>query len=775
MTLVPGTRAVHLRDKPPTRIRQKAAWFAQAGFRGDLEGLRAVAVIAVIAEHLTLVPRAGFVGVDVFFVLSGFLITSLLLREHARTGKISFGAFYRKRIRRILPVATLVLVVTVVVSYLVFRAARAAGIFQDALWAALFTGNWQQALNGNDYMAAGASKSPLEHYWSLGVEEQFYLLWPVILVALFWLAAKSGIFGRSRLRVLCFGLGLLVFVSFAYSVLETSTNPSVAYFDTLGRAWELGAGGLLAALFALFPRLEFIGLRLRFVLTWLGLGAIVASMFWLSPESAFPGPWALMPVVGTLAVIAGGAGTPGLHFTRGMAVLTNPVSRYIGRISFSLYLWHFPVIVFLQALMPHQNGWFYVLAVALTLALSALSFHFVENPVRRSQWLETSIEPAGRRFLRTSLPGRSRAIGLGAFAAVVLLIAGGMVFNSNRASAPVESLAPTKAASPAVIGVPDGVTPAPTNSALPRVKGPAVMSVLNNPNASIAQNTAITSALASSTWPALTPDLDQFNENGADVKAPQWVRDGCLGAQPMAKSTNLEVNAQDCVYGDPHGTHTLILYGDSVAMSYLPGILEATKDQGWKVRVLTVAGCPVAAVDQSAMGGAPFPECNTFRQWAVKQITETKPDLVVVSEYRNDLVLSSKATGAPADAERAAGLKATFSQLAEATAPVLYLAAPPDGKILAECATTVSKPQDCVAQPTPLYLRNLVIERTAVDEFAGNRATFVDTQSWFCAGNQCPSFIGNTPMHADQFHLTAAGSQEISPLLADAINVALSK
>lgn len=765
MSQVSGPRAVHLRDKRPAETQDKPSSTARKGFRGDLEGLRALAVVAVIAEHLTGFPRGGFVGVDVFFVLSGFLITGIMLREYAATGGVSFSDFYRRRIRRILPVATLVLVVTVAASYGVFRAARANAIFHDALWAALFAGNWQQAISGNDYMAAGSSKSPLEHFWSLGVEEQFYLLWPVVLTLLLWLSAKAQVRGQARVRLVAAGLTLLVIASFAYSVWQSATNPAVAYFDTFGRAWELGAGALLAAFMVLLPRLERLTLGLRFILAVVGLGAIVLSMIVFGPNTTFPGPWALLPVLGTLAVIMAGAGKPGLHYLRGIGILTNPATRYLGRISFSLYLWHFPVIIIFQALMPHGGAPFYVLTIALTLGLSWLSYRYVEDPVRRSRWLESSYDGAGRRFAQPN-KGPSRAVGLGVFAAVVLLVATGMIVSSTRAvEPPVASNGFSKIALP---------TPASRQTPSPTTPGSA-LSVLASPGAQSAQTEMIRSALATKKWPALNPGLDQFSDDGAAVKAPQWIKDGCLGGQPTAKSSNLEENTSDCVFGDPHGTHTLIVYGDSVAISYVPGILEAVKGQGWKVRVLTVAGCPVAEVDQTSIGGAPFPECNTFRDWAIGQINQSGADLVVVSEFRNDLVLTSKHTGAPADAERAAGYQKTLTKLARIDVPMLFLPAPPEGKILASCATTLSTPADCQAETTPLYQRNLGIQKVSVAGYAGPRALLVDTTAWFCEANICPAFIGTTPMHADEFHLTAAGSQELAPLLADSINRALAK
>lgn len=250
--------------KLPALGKSKAA----VGKRPDIQGLRAVAVIAVIFDHLLHWPSGGFVGVDVFFVISGFLITGLLLREHDRTGRISFASFYKRRIRRIMPAAITVLVVTVAATFLVFNAGRAQQSAIDALWSLLFSANWRFAAAGTDYFQASGPVSPFQHFWSLAVEEQFYFVWPALMALIFWAASQSSISSTKVRQTVGLTMLGIVAASFAWAMSESISNPTIAYFSTFSRAWELGVGALLAVIAPLLTRLPS---ALRPVLGWAGL------------------------------------------------------------------------------------------------------------------------------------------------------------------------------------------------------------------------------------------------------------------------------------------------------------------------------------------------------------------------------------------------------------------------------------------------------------------------------------------------------------------------
>ncbi|WP_141014897.1 acyltransferase family protein [Nocardioides sambongensis] len=242
--------------------------------RLDIQGLRAIAVLTVVADHAGVGPLSGgFVGVDVFFVLSGFLITSLLVREADRSGRISLLGFYARRARRILPAATLVLVATLAFAAATLSYLRVERIATDVGWSAVFLANVHFSRLGTDYFAEGLPPSPVQHYWSLAVEEQFYLVWPPLLMLVLWLtgrraAERAGAGERRRIEgPVAIVVAVLGVASFAWSVHLLGDNQTAAYFSSLGRAWELAVGALLAVLAA---RLERMPTALRWVLSGAG-------------------------------------------------------------------------------------------------------------------------------------------------------------------------------------------------------------------------------------------------------------------------------------------------------------------------------------------------------------------------------------------------------------------------------------------------------------------------------------------------------------------------
>jgi peptidoglycan/LPS O-acetylase OafA/YrhL len=351
--------------------------------RLDLQGMRAFAVLAVFADHLFNWPSGGFVGVDVFFVLSGFFITSMLIRERTQTGAISYRDFYVRRVRRIIPSAVLVLAVTVAASHVLLTATRAKDATIDGLWAAVFLSNWRFE-RATDYFAEGQPPSPLLHYWSLSIEEQFYFAWPFLLVGLFAVtrrySTRTEKYPAKRQLWLGMCMASICVASFAWACVLFPWNPTGAYFSTFTRIWELGVGSLLsicAPLLARIPR------TVRPALSYIGLTGAVASLFVINPDSAFPGPWAALPVLSTALVVAAFSGSE----VRSVPHLTNRAAVYIGEVSYTLYLWHWPVIVLLAAVLP-PGAAFSAVAVSVAMALTAATYHLYENPIRRSAWLD---------------------------------------------------------------------------------------------------------------------------------------------------------------------------------------------------------------------------------------------------------------------------------------------------------------------------------------------------------------------------------------------------
>jgi peptidoglycan/LPS O-acetylase OafA/YrhL len=353
-----------------TEVRQPAASHPATGaslpFRPDIEGLRAVAVVLVVLAHAG-VPGVGggYLGVDVFFVISGFLITSLMLRELDRTGRLSLVVFFGRRARRLLPTACLVLIAVILAGYHWLGFLRGDEIAEDGRWASLFVSNFRFGALGVDYLSAQQAASPLQHFWSLAVEEQFYLVWPAGLILLIWLGFRWA---------LGYWLALAVAASFAYSAWHDGSTWS--YFSPATRAWELGAGCLLALVAG---RLDRIPSRLATAMAGVGLALIVVAALTFDTATPFPGYAAGLPVLATVLVLAG----------RGDAVLGVAALQWLGRLSYSLYLWHWPVLVIAEQAYggplagPARAG-----LVLVSLVLAAVTYTCLESPIRRSGCLK---------------------------------------------------------------------------------------------------------------------------------------------------------------------------------------------------------------------------------------------------------------------------------------------------------------------------------------------------------------------------------------------------
>lgn len=348
-------------------------------FRSDIEGMRAVAVILVLLFHAFGPPfTGGFVGVDVFFVISGFVITGVLLREKSNRGRISMSDFYARRVRRILPAATLVIITTVAATYHWLGFIAGNQVAEDGKWAAAFVANIHFALLETDYFGQQLPPSPLQHMWSLGVEEQFYLAWPALFLAMVLLARGSR--HRGALSVI---LGIVMAVSLGWSVIQTPINATWAYFSPLTRAWELALGAVLAVWGPRITRMSSDWLWQT--LAAVGLIGIVTSMFLLDSSMQIPGYAVVLPAASAGLLIFAGCANPETRVGRALAI--RPM-QWIGARSYSLYLWHWPPLVIAgeylgKPLSAPQAG----ALLGAALMATVLTYRFIENPVRGSRFL----------------------------------------------------------------------------------------------------------------------------------------------------------------------------------------------------------------------------------------------------------------------------------------------------------------------------------------------------------------------------------------------------
>lgn len=682
---------------------------AKRKFRADIQGLRAFAVLAVILDHLMQWPSGGFVGVDIFFVISGFLITGHLMREWELTGGVSFVGFYKSRIKRILPAASLTLVVTVCAAFFLLNKPRALSVFWDSIWAALFSANWRFASAGTDYFQVGGPVSPLQHFWSLAVEEQFYFVWPFVMLLALFFAAKFGS-ERTRPRVVAaLVIGAISVLSLGWALIQTSSSPTTAYFSTFTRTWELGLGAILAIA---TPLLMKIPNRSRPIMAWLGLAGMVASLFVISADSAFPAPAAILPVIATGLVIAAGVAGDQRYLTP----LTNKFSGYIGNISYSLYLWHFPIIILIGPLLPWQGPAGNILQLALIAIVSVVMFHMWEDAIRRGPWLD------GRRAWKDHTPPSWRNVAnLGVLAAVTFVAVGVAMLPNATSSNAGTSFTP--------------ITTVTAKAGDAQVEQSRIQA-------------AVTTALAVTAWPTLTPSLDEL---GKGALATEWTRDGCL-QEAGEDATKALQDASSCVYGDPTAQKTAVVMGSSLSISYMPGIRKALDPAGYKIIVYTMEQCPAMDLTVKLSSGAEHKNCNPFREGTFSAIAAIKPDVVILTGAKGGYDLEAWTKGTTS----------TLTRLSADTKKIVVLPDMPGNKALDTCATRFNSPTDCIGEPTSSYPGFMTATTKAAAAFP--KATVVDGRTWYCSpSGKCPSFINNIPVLADGTHITAALSEFLAP------------
>jgi peptidoglycan/LPS O-acetylase OafA/YrhL len=361
---------------PPTPAVQAPAPVhpapARPAFRHDVEGLRAVAVLLVVGFHagVPVVP-GGYVGVDVFFVLSGYLITGLLVREIEERGRVDLAHFYARRARRLLPGAALMTLATSLAAYRLLSPQEQLPVSEAAGAASTWVSNLWFMWRVGAYVVTGIEAHPLLHTWSLAVEEQFYLVWPVAV----WLMFRTR--SRTRLAVCVAAVSL---ASLALCLWLTEVRQPWAFYASPARGWEFGIGGLAALLPAGWLAARH---RVRAGLAWLGLTAVAVAAVVFTQDTRFPGAYAAVPALGTAAVLVAGAGAPGAV----QKLLHLPVLQHLGRLSYSWYLWHWPALVLAAVVVPELGVPGRLLVSAGALGVAALAYAAVEHPIRSHPWL----------------------------------------------------------------------------------------------------------------------------------------------------------------------------------------------------------------------------------------------------------------------------------------------------------------------------------------------------------------------------------------------------
>jgi len=370
------------------------------GVRTDIQALRALAIVSVLVFHVW--PErltGGFVGVDIFFVISGYLITGQLWRQEQRTGKVDFKDFWARRARRLLPASLLVIAVTTVATFFLTTASWFNKVHNEAYGATAYVQNWVLIKKVTNYLTDDGTKSPFQHFWSLSVEEQYYIFWPVILFLCLWLVKLFPKVFKNK-AVLLSVLGLILVASFAFSVWQTRELPKEAYFNTFTRAWEFAAGALLAIATSGANAKDAAERATKLNPIWFIAGVLLMgyAIFMFTPQTPFPSFWAGIPVLGAVLALHGGQSASRLVPTRLMAI--RPI-QFLGDISYSLYLWHWPILILAPWVVPNNIDVFGRFAiVAIAIVLGWLSKKYVEDPVRFG-WLSTL--KAGRQLIAAGI------------------------------------------------------------------------------------------------------------------------------------------------------------------------------------------------------------------------------------------------------------------------------------------------------------------------------------------------------------------------------------
>jgi peptidoglycan/LPS O-acetylase OafA/YrhL len=676
------------------------------GFRRDIQGLRALAVLLVLAYHAGVPAFAGgFVGVDVFFVISGYLITGLLLREIERSGTFRLGTFYARRARRLLPATAVVLVASAAITVATIPVTRWSTIAGDIVASTLYVTNWRLAAQSVDYLAADGAGSPVQHFWTLAVEEQFYIVWPVLILVLLWLHRRTG---WSRRGLLLGGIGVLGVGSFAWSVHLTAAAPGPAYVVTTTRVWELAIGALLA--FGASRR-PFRSDRAAEALTVVGLAAITVAAVTYGSQTPFPGSAAALPTLGTAAVIAAGTGRPALRVGR---LLTGRSAQFVGGLSYSLYLWHWPLLVGAREQFGVPGEPLSALVGSLVVASAVVpawfTFRYVEAPLHHASWL------AARAGRATLVAGAATVLGLGAAAAVATLL--------------------------------PATQPVPVDRATP-VAGAAAIDDLGGAGA--ASDVVVDES-------DFTPDPIAALEDVARLAGQRCI-------QPLDGD-----ELDPCVHGPAEAETVVAVVGDSKMHQWLPAIERIADARGWRVITYLKSGCPLVGVP-TARDGALNRPCRDHNEARFRALAEGPSfDLVLTSQRASEAFLPD----APGEARRAAmveDLRRTWGELASRGAKVGVVVdndEPP--MAVPDCVAQNRGQLSACAFPRgrAAGVRAAAAQLEALTDLDGVHA--IDLRDRICPGEVCPAVLGDVLVYRQSSHLTATYVGTLTDALDQAID-----
>jgi peptidoglycan/LPS O-acetylase OafA/YrhL len=669
------------------------------GFRPDIEALRAIAVLLVVLYHAqTPLLTGGYVGVSVFFVISGFLISLHLITEIERTGKLRIGRFYARRARRLIPAASAVIIATVVVAWVLVSGLYAADVGGDAVWASLFGANVNYAISGVDYQA-NQDPSAFQHFWSLSAEEQFYFVWPILLLVAAVVARRVARPSSARVGMLV-AIAIFGAASFALETYLMAVSPTIAYFLMPSRAWELALGALVAVAAPWLVRWRLVQ---NGYLVLAGLGAIILAGFVLTDETPYPGTAALLPTLGTAVVIA--AGLRSATFVESGVLQARPL-QLIGRLSYGLYLWHWPVLILAPLILGHDLSLVEALVLCgLAFILAIFTNISIEVPFQKAPGLQST----SRGLLLGGI-----AIGLTLAVAASAILIAPLRYRTGEDAAPADR------------------------------------------DAIVAE---VEAALSVTTVPGnLTPSLADASKDKPDLQAADGI--SCM-VSLLESDVSAEPGGSCVAGGTENGDTTVVLVGDSHAYHWMPALREIALDRGWRLLSFTKGGCPFWDVELVNTNlKRDYTECYEWRDNVTERIREEKPDLIISSA-----AIFNPRPGDFAD-RWVAGVTTGVSTLVDMGAPVYVIEDTPYPKSdVPKCiAKNMTDTSACVLTPAEAYSDNDRRERSAAAAEAAG-AHLIDPYRWFCSSQGCPVIVGNTVVYTDNSHMSSTYSATLAEVL----------
>jgi peptidoglycan/LPS O-acetylase OafA/YrhL len=695
-------------------------------FRPDIEGLRAVAVLLVVLSHLRVTGfGSGFIGVDVFFVISGFLITSLLAKEarnRAETGRprVSIIGFYMRRALRILPAALTTIGFVLLAGHEVLTRIAFTRLQADALYATFFSTNLHLIAGSANYFARGLPDSVLRNYWSLAVEEQFYLVWPLLFgtVAFIVGARSKRLNWHAAVTLLAVGIGV---ASLVWALKEVDIDPVRAYYSALSRAWQLALGASIALIGARYS------IRSRQVRDAVGVGGLLlmaAGLALCGDGRGYPGLSALLPTLGAGAVIVAGLKEP----TSNPAgrLLSHPAPRAIGRLSYSLYLWHWPLIV-LAAAEYHRRSTTLeakALLLVLSLALAVATRELVEKPfLKLSHHIGASSDPDSPkpRFKWSQL--------LLPMVIVSIATASIAVFARPLPELDVQRSVTGREMAPAI---------------WQRELGRAIKYKTASPvelrAARVLMNARLSRQLGA-------PNLRARHDNGCKTVMTILNERDARNCSAQGRGV-LDVKW-------PEGLNkSVVLFGNSFAgMWYYEVRRVLPRDVTMTPLIMT--SCPVWQMWHTPKKDSHGNSCADHAHFVDKQIKAIRPALLIVSYPR----------AFPPGLQLDASIR-LIRHYRDRVGRILFVGAAPNGMPFELCLANTRRTVHCDAHPKPSDWTQDDHEAKLVRK-AG--ADHLSTQALLCVDRKCPSFIAGHPMRIDGSHLSGWATRALGWFMADAI------